>query len=131
MKIIQEFKDFAIKGNAVDLAVGVVIGASFGQIVNSLVQDLINPILGIITGGIDFSQKVLILKEATEATEAITLNWGNFIGVVLNFFIVAIAIFLVIKQMNRFKKQEEKAPEKPKGPTEVELLTEIRDSLKK
>lgn len=130
MKIIQEFKDFAIKGNAIDLAVGVVIGAAFGSIVTSLVNDLINPLLGILTGGIDFSDKVLILKEATESTAAVTLNWGNFIGVLINFLIVSFAIFLVVKQMNKLKKKEAEKPKAPQGPTEKDLLSEIRDILK-
>lgn len=132
MKIIQEFKDFAVKGNAIDLAVGVVIGAAFGTIVKSLVDDLINPILGILTGGIDFSDKVFVLIEATETAPAVTLNWGNFVGAIINFLIIAIAIFIVVRQMNKLNKKEEiKKEEKPKGPTEVELLTEIRDSLRK
>lgn len=131
MKIIQEFKEFAIKGNAVDLAVGVVIGSAFGAIVNSLVEDLINPILGILTGGIDFADKAWIVKEATETASAITVNWGSFIGVVINFIIVAFAIFIVVKQMNKFSKKEEKKTEEPKGPTEVELLTEIKELLRK
>lgn len=131
MKIIQEFKDFAIKGNAIDLAVGVIIGASFGSVVNSIVKDLMNPLLGLLTGEIDFSEKVIVLKKATDTMEAITLNWGSFISVLLNFFIVAFAIFIVVKQMNKFKKQKEKKDKKTSGPSEVELLTEIRDLLKK
>jgi len=131
MKMIQEFKDFAIKGNAIDLAVGVVIGAAFGSVVNSLVQDLINPLLGLLTGGIDFSEKIIILKDATEGVAAVTLNYGNFIGILLNFVIIAFAIFIVVKQMNKMKRKEEAKPSIPKGPTEVELLTEIRDSLRR
>jgi large conductance mechanosensitive channel len=131
MKIISEFKDFAVKGNAIDLAVGVVIGATFGQIVNSLVQDIINPLIGLVTGNIDFSDKSFVLREATEATVALTLNYGKFFTVLINFIIVSFSIFLVIKQINKFKKAEEKKAEKPKGPTEVELLAEIRDSLRK
>ena len=131
MKIIQEFKEFAVKGNAVDLAVGVVIGAAFGSIVTSLVEDLINPVLGLLTGGVDFSNKVWVLKQATESSEAITMNWGNFIGVVINFIIIAFAIFLVVKQMNKMKKTEEEVKkEEPKGPSEKDLLSEIRDILK-
>jgi large conductance mechanosensitive channel len=130
MKIIQEFKDFAVKGNAVDLAVGVVIGAAFGAIVTSLVEDLINPILGILTGGIDFADKVWVIKQATDTAEAVTMNWSNFIGVVINFIIVAFAIFLVVKQMNKLNKKEEQK-EEPKGPTEKDILIEIRDQLKR
>ena len=127
--MIQEFKDFAVKGNAVDLAVGVVSGAAFGKIVTSLVDDLINPVLSLLTGGIDFSEKVITLRGATEGVSAVTLNYGNFIGAAINFVIIAFAIFVVVKQMNKMKRQEEEAPAEPKGPTEVELLAEIRDSL--
>ncbi len=130
MKIINEFKDFAVKGNAVDLAVGVVIGAAFGKIVTSLVSDIINPLLGLLTGGIDFSNKLIVLKASTETASAVTLNWGNFISATINFLIIAFSIFIVIKQMNTLKKKEVKK-EKPKGPSEIDLLTEIRDSLKK
>lgn len=131
MKILQEFKEFAIKGNAVDLAVGVVIGAAFGAIVNSIVVDLINPIITLITNGIDFSDKIWILREATGTTTAITINWGNFIESIINFVIVAFAIFIVVKQMNKINRKEEVKGKIKKGPTEVELLTEIRDSLRK
>lgn len=131
MKILKEFKDFAVKGNAVDLAVGVVIGAAFGAIVNSLVNDLINPVIGVLTGGIDFTDKVWVLKQATDTAEAITLNWGNFLSVVINFVIIAFSIFVVIKQMNKINKKEEEVKKDPKGPTEVQLLTEIKDLLRK
>ncbi|MEY2640894.1 MAG: Large-conductance mechanosensitive channel, large conductance mechanosensitive channel [Candidatus Parcubacteria bacterium] len=136
MKIIDEFKTFAIKGNAVDLAVGVVIGAAFGNIVTSFVEDIITPLLGLITGGIDFSDKALILKRALDGTAAVTLNYGAFITVVINFLIVAWAIFLVVKAINKLKEQGEKPcepcePEKPTVPSpEVVLLQEIRDSLR-
>ncbi len=128
MKIIQEFKEFAIKGNMIDLAVGVIIGGAFGKIVSSLVNDILMPPLGLLLGGVDFSNKVWVIKEATEASQAIALNWGLFTNNIVDFFIVSLVIFVVIKQINKFKKKEE---EKPKGPTELELLTEIRDSLKK
>jgi large conductance mechanosensitive channel len=133
MKIIEEFKTFAIKGNAVDLAVGVVIGAAFGSIVTSFVNDIINPLLGLMTGGIDFSDKVIVLKAATEATAAQTLNYGAFLTVLINFVIVAWAIFLVVKAINRMKKDEQPCPpcEPEKLSKEVELLQEIRDSLKR
>ena len=127
MKILQEFKDFAIKGNALDLAIGVVIGAAFGRIVTSLVEDLINPLLGMLTGGINFSNKVIVLRVATESAKAVTLNYGNFIGIIINFIIVASAIFLVVKQINKLKKKEEKKNE----PSEIDLLKDIRDLLRK
>lgn len=138
MKIIEEFKAFALKGNVVDLAVGVIIGAAFGKIVTSLVNDIIMPPIGLLLGGVDFSEKMIVLKEAVEATEtteaveAVTLNYGIFINNIIDFLIVAMAIFFVIKWMNRLmKKEEKKEEEKPKDSAEVAILKEIRDSLKK
>lgn len=133
VKIIQEFKDFAIRGNAIDLAVGVVIGAAFGKIVASLVDDIINPIIGLLTGGIDFSDKVTVLKQATDVQSAITINYGLFITVLINFVIVAWAIFLIVKGINNLKRLEaakEDAMPKP-TPEEILLLREIRDKLSK
>jgi large conductance mechanosensitive channel len=136
MKIIEEFKTFAVKGSAVELAVGVVIGAAFGSIVTSFVQDIINPIIGLLTGGIDFSDKVIVLKAATESAAATTLNYGAFITVFINFLISAWAIFIVVKAINKLKK-DEAAPcdpvpcEPPKPTREVELLEEIRNALQK
>ncbi len=130
MKILDEFKKFALKGNAIDLAVGVVIGAAFSGIVTSLVADIINPPLGLLTGNIDFSDKVLILRSATESASAVTLNYGSFITNLINFTITAFAIFLLVKQMNRLKDKEEKKPtEKKTVSEEVQLLAEIRDLL--
>jgi large conductance mechanosensitive channel len=137
MGMMQEFREFAVKGNAVDLAVGVVIGAAFGQIVNSLVKDIIMPPIGFITGGIDFSDyfvnlsggEYASLQAATEAG-AVTVNVGAFINVVINFLIVAWAIFLLVKGMNRMRRKEEAAPAAPPAPSKEEvLLTEIRDLL--
>lgn len=129
---LNEFKTFALRGNAVDLAVGVVIGAAFGEIVTSLVTDIINPFIGLLTGGIDFSHKIIVLKSATETTTAITLDYGSFITSLINFVIVAFAIFLVIKQLTKLIKKEAKSPSTPPKPTkDQELLTEIRDALKK
>ena len=128
MEIIKEFKDFAVKGNVIDMAIGIVIGTAFGKIVSSLVSDIITPPIGMLTGGVDFSNLSIVLKDATETTTAITLNYGIFINAVIDFTIIAFAIFMIIKQLNRFKKKEE---EKPKPPAEeVVLLREIRDSLK-
>ena len=138
MGMIQEFREFAVKGNAIDLAVGVVIGAAFGNIVNSLVKDIIMPPIGYITGGIDFSNYFInlsggeyaTLKAATEAGAA-TINIGVFINVLINFLIVAWAIFLMVKGMNRMRRKEEAAPSAPPPPSKEEvLLTEIRDLLK-
>ena len=128
--MLQEFKKFAMRGNVVDMAVGIVIGASFGKIVSSFVSDVIMPPIGVLLGGVDFSSLSWILKEATGEVEAVAINYGVFINTLIDFIIIAFAIFMVIKVMNKMKKPEE-AEETPKGPTEVELLTEIRDSLKK
>ena len=131
-KVVDEFKAFAIKGNAIDLAIGVVIGAAFGKIVSSFVADIINPVIGVLTGGIDLSNKVIVLKEAVGDIPATTINYGTFITSVIDFIIIAWAIFLVVKAMNSLKKKEEEKPSEPPKPSdEVVLLTEIRDSLKK
>ena len=137
MSVIQEFKEFAVKGNAVDLAIGVVVGAAFGAITKSLVDDIINPPLGFILGGIDFNNMAFVLRRATETTEAVTINYGAFINTLINFLIIAFVLFLVVKSMNHLRKQMEKkvadeAEEKPapEPPVEVVLLTEIRDLLK-
>lgn len=128
--MLKEFKKFAMRGNVVDLAVGVIIGGAFGKIVSSLVNDVVMPLLGLIAGGVNFSDLKLPLKEATEGTEAVFLNYGQFIQSVLDFLIISFSIFLFIKAMNSFKKKEEEKP-KPAEPTKEEvLLTEIRDLLK-
>ena len=131
-KTLQEFKNFAIKGNAIDLAIGVVIGAAFGKIVSSLVSDIIMPPIGVLTGGVDFSSLAITLKTATEDAAAVTLNYGAFINNIIDFVIIAFSIFLVIRQVNRFnKKEEEKQKEKPKTPEDIIILREIRDNLAK
>jgi large conductance mechanosensitive channel len=129
MSMIKEFKKFAIKGNAIDLAVGVVIGAAFGKIVTSLVEDIINPLIGLITGNIDFSNKVLALSLPLDGVEPLVLRYGIFITAVINFVIVAFSIFIIIHYMNKLKEKEEKNPEPSKVPEEVKLLSEIRDLL--
>ncbi|MCB0352254.1 MAG: large-conductance mechanosensitive channel protein MscL [Bdellovibrionales bacterium] len=132
MKLVQEFKEFAIKGNVVDMAVGIIIGAAFGKIVSSLVQDVVTPPIGILVGGVDFSNLSLTLKEAQGGVAAVTLNYGAFLQTVFNFLIVAFAIFLLVKGMNSMRRQQEvpePAPATP--PQEVVLLTEIRDCLVK
>jgi large conductance mechanosensitive channel len=105
MSIIKEFKEFAIKGDAVDMAVGIVIGASFGKIVSSLVGDVIMPPIGLLLGGVDFKNLKLVMKEATATSPAVTLNYGQFINTMIDFLIVAIAIFLVVKGINTLKKK--------------------------
>ncbi len=131
MGMIKEFQDFAVKGNVVDMAVGIIIGGAFGTIVKSLVSDIIMPPVGIMMGGIDFSEIVITLQEATADTEAVTMNIGMFINNVISFVIVAWAVFMLVKGMNNLKKKEEAAPATPPAPTKSEvLLEEIRDSLK-
>lgn len=132
MSMIKEFKEFAMKGNVVDMAVGIIIGAAFGKIVTSFVGDVIMPPIGVLLGGIDFSNLTLTLKAATESTPAVVLSYGKFINTVIDFLIVAFAIFMAIKAMNSLRKKEEAAPAAPPAPpADVQLLTEIRDILKK
>lgn len=129
--LLQEFKAFAMRGNVIDLAVAVVIGAAFGKIVSSLVDNIIMPIVGVLTGGVDFSDLAITLREATESDPAVTLGYGMFINATITFIIVAFAIFMVIKGMNRLQRKKEEAPKEPPKPSkEEELLTEIRDLLK-
>ncbi len=131
MSMMKEFKQFAMRGNVVDMAVGIIIGAAFGKIVSSLVNDVIMPPIGVLLGGVDFSSFMITLKQAMGDVPAVTLNYGVFINTVIDFVIVAFAIFMVIKGMNRMKKKEEEAPAAPPAPTKQEtLLTEIRDLLK-
>jgi large conductance mechanosensitive channel len=138
MGFIKEFKEFAMKGNVMDMAVGVIIGGAFGKIVTSLVNDVIMPIVSLATGGIDFTNlfvnlsddvKYKTLAEAQEAGASV-FAYGTFIQNIIDFIIIAFCIFLMIKAMNKLKKKEEPAPEAPKGPTQEELLAEIRDLLK-
>ncbi|MCE9615731.1 MAG: large-conductance mechanosensitive channel protein MscL [Lentisphaerae bacterium] len=131
--MIKEFKEFAVKGNAIDMAVGIVIGGAFGKIVTSLVNDVIMPPFGYIMGGIDFSDKKLTLREAVEGgLPGVTLNWGLFANAVVNFVIVAFAIFMLVKAINKLKRKEAVAPSVPAPtPPDVILLTEIRDLLKR
>lgn len=133
MSMVQEFKQFAMRGNVVDLAVGVIIGAAFGKIVSSLVADVVMPVLGMIVGGIDFSDMAITLKAAEGETPAVLLSYGKLVQATFDFMIVAFAIFMVVKGINRMKKAEEAAPPPPPpGPSNEEvLLAEIRDLLKK
>ena len=135
-KFLSEFKEFALRGNVLDMAIGVVIGGAFGKITTSLVNDVIMPLVGMLIGGIDLSQLDIVLKPAVMngdevVTAAVTLGIGTFLTTIIDFILVALVIFIIIKAINRFhKKKEEAAPEEPKGPTSEELLTEIRDLLK-
>ena len=127
MSFLKEFREFAVRGNVVDMAVGVIIGGAFGKIVSSLVGDVVMPVLGILTGGVDFKDLKITLAEAVGETPAVTLNYGAFVQNVFDFVIIAFSIFMMIKGINKVKKPVEKV----KGPSQEELLTEIRDLLKK
>ena len=142
MGILKEFKTFALKGNVVDMAVGVIIGAAFGKIVTSLVNDVIMPPIGVLIGGVKFTELSIVLKDAipesidatgsiVKAVPAVMLNYGSFLQVVLDFLIVSFVIFMMVKGMNRLKKRHEETPAPPKQTNEEILLTEIRDLLKK
>jgi large conductance mechanosensitive channel len=137
MSLLKEFKQFAMKGNVVDLAVGIIIGAAFGKIVSSIVNDIIMPPIGALVGGVDFTDLRVIIKAASmdaagNPVSAVSLNYGNFIQTTIDFLIIAFAVFMIIKTINRMKKKEEIAPSSPAKPTNEEvLLTEIRDLLKK
>ena len=134
--MLEEFKKFAMRGNVVDLAIAVIIGAAFGAVVNSLVADIIMPLVGAVTGGIDFSNYFLPLSSKVTAAvladakkQGAVLAWGNFLTLVINFLIIAFALFLVVKGINRLKTSEAPPPAAPPS-KEVQLLTEIRDALK-
>ena len=130
MGMMQEFKTFAMRGNVVDMAVGIIIGGAFGKIVSSFVADVIMPPIGLLIGGVDFSNLAIVIKEAVGDVAAVTINYGVFIQTVLDFTIIAFAIFMAIKAMNSLKKEKEETPEEPPAPSKEEtLLTEIRDIL--
>lgn len=142
MGFIKEFKEFAVKGNVMDLAVGVIIGGAFGKIIDSAVNDLIMPVVSAVIGTPDFTNMYYVLKgnieagmtlEDAKAVEgAVVLSYGNFITILINFILLALVVFLMVKGMNNLrKKKEEEAPAAPAGPTQEELLSEIRDLLKK
>ncbi|NLX13679.1 MAG: large-conductance mechanosensitive channel protein MscL [Phycisphaerales bacterium] len=131
MGMMKEFKEFAMRGNVVDMAVGIIIGGAFGKIVSSLVADVIMPPLGMLLGKVDFSELAITLQEASGDAAAVTLGYGQFIQTVVDFVIIAFAIFMVIKAMNTLKKKQEAAPAAPPEPPKQEvLLAEIRDLLK-
>lgn len=137
MGMLQEFKEFAMKGNVVDMAVGVIIGGAFGKVVSSLVADVIMPPIGVLLGGVDFSDLAVTIQEASKTAEgvvipAVVISYGKFIQTVIDFTIIAGAIFLMIKVLSSFKKQAAAEPEAPPAPSNEErLLAEIRDLLKK
>ncbi|AZN65034.1 MULTISPECIES: large conductance mechanosensitive channel protein MscL [Acinetobacter] len=142
MSIVQEFREFAVKGNMIDLAVGVIIGGAFGKIVDSLVKDIIMPLITVITGGgVDFTQKFFVLGDNPNNLQSLdeltkagvnVLTYGNFLTILINFIILAWVVFLMVKMINRMRrKQEEAAPEPAATPEDIELLREIRDELKK
>ena len=128
MGMIKEFKDFAVKGNVVDMAVGIIIGVAFGKVVSSVVGDLIMPPIGLILGGMDFSNLSIVLKEAVDKAPAVTLNYGKFIQTIIDFVIIAFSIFILVKGINSLKRKQEEEPAEP--PKQEVLLAEIRDLLK-
>ena len=134
MSFIKEFKEFAVRGNVIDMAVGIIIGAAFGKIVSSLVADVVMPPIGVLLGNVDFSELAVVLQAATGDTPEVVLRYGVFIQTVVDFTIVALAVFIAIKVINTLKRNEEEAqaePEEPPAPSkEEELLTEIRDLLR-
>ncbi|MCC5797476.1 MAG: large-conductance mechanosensitive channel protein MscL [Methylophaga sp.] len=131
MGMAQEFKDFALRGNVVDMAVGIIIGAAFGRIVSSFVSDVIMPPLGLMLGGVDFKDLAIVLQEAIGETPAVMISYGAFIQTVVDFVIIAMAIFVAVKVMNSMKAKQEAAPAAPPAPSKEEvLLSEIRDILK-
>jgi large conductance mechanosensitive channel len=132
MKFLDEFKKFAVKGNMIDMAVGIIVGAAFGKIVSSLVNDIIMPPIGLLLGGVNFADLKVVMKAATETVPAVTWNYGSFVQTAIDFLIIAFVVFMLIKAINSMKKKEEAAPAAPPAPTKDQvLLTEIRDLLKK
>jgi large conductance mechanosensitive channel len=131
MGVIKEFKEFAVKGNVIDMAIGIIIGTAFGKIVSSFVADVIMPPIGVLLGGVDFSNLAFTLKAASGDVPAVVIGYGKFIQTVIDFAIIAIAVFIAVKAINSLKRKEEEAPTAPPEPTAQEvLLTEIRDLLK-
>ena len=131
MGMVKEFKEFAVKGNVVDMAVGIIIGAAFGKIVSSFVGDVIMPPIGVLLGGVNFSNLAFTVKEAAGDVPAVVIGYGKFIQTVIDFTIIAFAIFIAVKAINSLKRKEEQAPKAPAPPPAQEvLLTEIRDLLK-
>ncbi len=130
MGMLKEFKEFAVRGNVVDMAVGIIIGAAFGKIVSSLVGDVIMPPIGFFLGGVDFSNLALVIKEAAQNSPAVTIKYGKFVQTIIDFTIIAFSIFIIVKAVNSLKKEEVKEDAPPEPSKEEMLLTEIRDLLK-
>jgi len=132
MGMLKEFKEFAVKGNVVDMAVGIIVGAAFGKIISSFVGDVLLPPIGLLIGGVDFTDLAVILKTVTANAPAVTLKYGKFIQTVIDFTIIAFAIFLVVKGINMLKRKKAETPIEPAAPSQEQvLLTEIRDLLKR
>ena len=132
-KFFSEFREFAMRGNVLDMAIGVILGGAFGKITTSLVNDVFMPLVGLLIGGVDLGKLNIVLKAATETTKAVKLGIGTFLSTIIDFVLVAFVIFLMVKTINRFHKKKEEEPpaqEEPAAPTTEELLTEIRDLLK-
>ena len=131
MSVMQEFKEFAVRGNVIDMAVGIIIGAAFGKIVSAFVGGVIMPPIGVLLGGVDFSSLAYVIQEAAGEAPAVVISYGKFIQTLIDFTIIAFAIFMAVKAINSFKKKEEEAPKKEPEPSKEEvLLAEIRDILK-
>jgi len=132
MSMMKEFKEFAMRGNVMDMAIGIIIGGAFGKIISSFVTDVMMPPIGMLLGGVDFSTLAITLKEGAEGVEPVLIKYGVFINTTIDFIIIAFAIFMVIKAMNSMKKKEEEKPAAPPAPSKEEvLLSEIRDELRK
>lgn len=131
MGFISEFKKFAMRGNVIDMAVGIIIGGAFGAIVSSLVNDVIMPPVGILLGGVDFAQLAIVIKEAVGDEPAVLIKYGAFLNTIITFIIIALSIFMVIRMMNKLEKKKPEPEKAPEPTTEEKLLTEIRDLLKK
>ena len=130
-KMLLEFKKFAMRGNVVDMAVGIIIGGAFGKIVSSVVGDIIMPAVGVLVGGVNFTDLKLVLKQAVGDTPEVAINYGNFIQVIIDFLIIAFSVFLLVKAINALSRKKEEAPVEPAAPpADIQLLTEIRDLLK-
>ncbi|NTW80512.1 MAG: large-conductance mechanosensitive channel protein MscL, partial [Geobacteraceae bacterium] len=131
MSVLKEFKEFAVKGNVVDMAIGIIIGAAFGKIISSLVADVIMPPIGVVLGGVDFSNLSIVVKDAIDNKPAVLISYGKFLQTVIDFTIIAFAMFMAVKAMNTLKKNEAAAPAEPTAiPNQELLLTEIRDLLR-
>lgn len=129
--MLLEFKKFAMRGNVVDMAVGIIIGGAFGKIVSSVVGDIIMPAVGVLVGGVNFTDLKLVLKQAVGDTPEVAINYGNFIQVIIDFLIIAFSVFLLVKAINALSRKKEEAPAEPAAPpADIQLLTEIRDLLK-